>query len=456
MEPITGAEILSATGGKLLQGDVYTTITRVTTDSRGDCTGALFIPLTGERFNGHDFIPAAASGGAAAVLTQEALSLPPDILAIQVPNTLTALQALAKYYRSKFDIPVIGITGSVGKTTTKDMVAAVLSTSYNCLKTQGNFNNEIGLPLTMFQLERSHQVAVIEIGMSGFHEIDRLADIAQPDCAVITNIGMSHIEKLGSQENILKAKMEILDHLTPGGCAILNGDDPLLWGIRSRDGLIITVGMHNDRCDILARDVKLTPNGSTFRILTGGLTFKVTLNVPGEHNIYHAMTAAAIAVRYHVPLSGIIKGLEEFQPSDMRMELTKKEGYTVINDCYNASPDSMYAAIDVLTEQPGSRTIAVLGDMLEMGAFAYQAHKDVGSYVRTNRVDELITVGENARSIGEGAFECGMDSSNIHAFDTTADACKYLFDILRTGDVILVKASRGMHFEEISNRLLGR
>ncbi len=457
MEDLTGSEIITATGGTLLAGDPSVTVTGVTTDSRKDCTGGLFIPLVGERFDGHAFLSAAVEQGAAAVLTQQPdIALPNHILAVGVTDTRAALQALARYYRSRFPIPVVGITGSVGKTTTKDMVASVLATTYSTLKTEGNFNNEIGLPLTLFGLTRSHQAAVIEMGMSGFGEIDRLASIAQPDCAIITNIGMAHIEKLGSQENIRKAKMEMLPHLRPGGLVLLNGDDPLLWDVRGQVPHAVYVGIHNPDCAFTAVHIQTTESGLTFQLRHAGKAVTVSLPLPGEHNVYNALFAIAVGLHYQVPMSAILTGLADFVPSAMRLAITQAGGYTIVNDCYNASPASMEAAISVLCAQAASRRIAVLGDMLEMGKFAYQAHKNVGSFVHTSGIDELVTVGEHGRSIGEGAFECGMDSACIHSFDTNDEAIRCLSEMIRPGDAVLVKASRGMHFETIAGFLTGK
>lgn len=454
MEQLTIGDIAAATGGTVLRGSPDTAICGVTTDSRKGCTGRLFVPLIGEKFDGHAFIPMAAQNGAAATLTQrDDVPLPDGIAVVQVANTLAALQALARWYRSRFDIPVVGITGSVGKTTTKDMLSAVLGATRRCLKTQGNFNNEIGLPLTLLELDHTHEIAVVEMGMSGFGEIDRLASIAQPNCAVITNIGMSHIEKLGSQENILRAKMELLSHVRPGGMVVLNGDDPLLWSVRDEVPSAVYVGVENRQCACRAYNVTLGAQEASFNIQYEGSSFPVRLPLPGAHNVYNALVATVVGTLYGVPVQGIQQGLRTFTPSDMRMDIASNGIYTVVNDCYNASPASMEAALQVLAAQEGFRRIAVLGDMLELGDYAYQAHKKVGSAVVSAGIEELVTVGENARLIGEGAFECGMDSENIHSFDENIAAVHYLKTLLRAGDVVLVKASRGMHFEEIAGQL---
>jgi len=454
MQTLKCSEIMEAVGGTLLSGNSGTVITGVSTDSRSINAGNLFIPITGERFDGHDFIVQAFERGAAACLTHKEDTPDVDGTVIKVADTLRALGNLAAFYRKRFNIPVVGITGSVGKTSTKDMIAAVLSQQYRVLKTEGNFNNEIGLPLTIFNLDKTHECAVIEMGMSGFGEISRLSKISQPDIAVITNIGLSHIEKLGSRQNILKAKMEILEGLSKNGVVILNVDDQLLSGMRNLlPYKTIFYGLEDDT-DYQAFDVKTAgEQGTYFRIEINNKTYEVHIPVPGIHNVHNALAAIAVGIELKVPVEKIIKGIGEFTPGKMRLNILNFNGIKIINDAYNASPQSMEAALGVLKDITGTRRIAVLGDMLEMGSWADKAHKDVGKFAFESGVDVLISVGENGRNIAKGALESGMNPENVHHCENNAEIVKLLEGFITSGDVVLVKGSRGMKMEEIVERL---
>jgi len=454
MQTLKCSEIIGAVGGTLLSGNSETVITGVSTDSRTISAGDLFIPIAGARFDGHDFIAQAFERGAAACLAHKKDI--PDVsgTVIKVTDTLKALGDLASFYRKKFNIPVVGITGSVGKTSTKDMVAAVLSQQYRVLKTEGNFNNEIGLPLTMFNLDSSHQCAVIEMGMSGFGEISRLSKISLPDIAIITNIGLSHIEKLGSRQNILKAKMEIMDGLSKKGVVILNVDDQLLSGMRNLlPYKTIFYGLEDD-ADYQAFDIKTAgEQGTYFKIEINNKTYEVHIPVPGIHNVHNALAAIAAGIELKVPVEKIIKGIGEFTPSKMRLNILSFNSIKIINDAYNASPQSMEAALGVLKDIAGNRKIAVLGDMLEMGSWADKAHKDVGKFAFESGVDILITVGENGRNIAKGALESGMSPEKVHECENNGEIVKLLESFITNGDVILVKGSRGMKMEEIVEQL---
>ncbi|HHV98112.1 MAG TPA: UDP-N-acetylmuramoyl-tripeptide--D-alanyl-D-alanine ligase [Clostridiaceae bacterium] len=454
MQTLKCSEIMDAVGGTFLSGNSETVITGVSTDSRTISAGNLFIPIAGARFDGHDFIGQAFERGAAACLTHKEDI--PDVsgTVIKVSDTLRALGDLASFYRKKFNIPVVGITGSVGKTSTKEMVAAVLSQQYRVMKTEGNFNNEIGLPLTMFSLDKSHQCAVIEMGMSGFGEISRLSRISQPDIAIITNIGLSHIEKLGSRQNILKAKMEILDGLSRNGVVILNGDDQLLSGMRNLlPYKTIFYGLEDD-ADYQAFDIKTAgEQGTYFKIEINNKTYEVHIPVPGIHNVHNALAAIAAGIELKVPVEKIIKGIGEYTPAKMRLNILSFNGIKIINDTYNASPQSMEAALGVLKDIEGNRKIAVLGDMLEMGSWADKAHKDVGKFAFESGVELLITVGENGRNIARGALDSGMNPEKVHQCETNEEIVNLLEGLMTNGDVILVKGSRGMKMEEIVERL---
>ncbi len=455
MESLKCREILEATGGTLAFGDAELDICSISTDSRRIGKGALFIPIAGERFDGHDFITSSLEAGAAASLTQSRL-IPtvPGKAVIRVCDTVEALGKIAKYYRKKFGIPFVGITGSVGKTSTKDMVAEVLACSFNVLKTKGNFNNEIGLPLTIFNIDRSHEAAVIEMGMSGFGEISRLTSIVRPNIAIITNIGLSHIEKLGSRQNILKAKLEILEGLDNGGIVVLNGDDKLLYGIKDLVSFkTIFYGME-EGLDYQAFNIKTEgEKGTGFELTVNGRDYKIHVPVPGLHNVYNALAAVAAGLELGMDMDSVINGIARFTPSKMRMDIIKHKGATIINDTYNASPQSMEAAINVLKEVAGSnRTIAVLGDMLEMGEWAFNAHVDVGIFAVSREIDYILTVGESGRNIAVGAIEAGAEKCRVHSFEKNEDAAGFLKELFKKGDVILVKGSRGMKMEEIIER----
>lgn len=455
MQLLKGEEIARAVNGKIISGDPDAGFSGICTDSRKVLSGDLFVPIVGINFDGHDFIDAALKGGAHGAISDRAVESCEDKLIIKVDDTLKALGELASYYRHKFSVPFVAVTGSVGKTSTKDMIASVLSKKYKVLKTDGNFNNEIGLPLTLFRLQGCHEVGVVEMGMSGFGEISRLSAIAKPDIAIITNIGMSHIEKLGSQENILKAKMEIFESLHKNGLAILNGDDDLLFHLKEVLPYRKVFFGKREGVDYRAYGIEtIGGKGTCFKVLVKGLEYEVFIPVPGVHNVYNALAAIAVGLELNLTMEHILKGIEEFSPGKMRLEVTSIHGAKIINDSYNASPQSMEAAIDVLKEISGkARSIAVLGDMLEMGEWAKGAHIGVGRYAAFKKVDCLVTVGEIAKNIALGALEAGMKENNVFSFNSNAEASDFLASYYKAGDTMLFKASRGMKLEEIIEHL---
>lgn len=454
MGPITIREITEAVGGRLLGDfqDLEATVTHVFTDSRDPIEGGLFIPLVGERFDGHAFIEASlAEGGAAGCFTQrERESYLPGKFYIKVGSTQKALRDLARHYKQKFPIPFIGITGSVGKTTTKDMVAAVLGEKFKVLKTEGNFNNEVGLPLTLLKLNATHQICVLEMGMNHFGEIEYLSSIVEPDVAVITNIGDSHIENLGSRENILKAKCEIFSHMDPAkGYVILNGDDPLLAGLRGGLGFQTVFVGAGAGLDYRAADV--VSDGEKCvrcKVTTPAAAFDVEIPALGSHMLYPTLTAAAVAERFGMTGEEIARGVMQFAPTKMRMNILKRaDGITILNDAYNANPQSMRAAVEVLGKSGGGYKIAVLGDMFELGPFAPALHAGVGAYLGKAGIDCLVAVGPLARHIYDAAKDALVPS--VHWFETKEEARPILAELVRPNSTILVKASRGMAFEEL-------
>lgn len=447
------AELTKAVNGKLLWGNAEQKFVGVTTDSRKVDKGNLFIPLVGERFDGHDYIEQCFNNGASVCLTQKPIAKHENTAAVLVDDTAKALRDLAAWYRKKHNIPVVGITGSVGKTSTKDMIACVLSKQYEVLKTQGNFNNEIGLPLTLLNLNEKHEIAVIEMGMSGFGEISRLTAIAKPHIAVITNIGVSHIEKLGSQQGILKAKLEILEGLESDGIVVLNGDDPLLIGLKgSLNHKTVYYGM-NSGLDYIATDYEsLGESGTRFSIKMGDKTYEISIPVPGIHNVYNALAAIAVGCEMKIPMNTIVEGIKSYSPGNMRQNIIAFNGIKIINDAYNASPQSMQAAVNVLEELCAkTRGIAVLGDMLEMGDMSAKLHYSVGNYIKDKEIDYLITIGKDSKNIMQAVADSGNQKISLKHFDNNNDALKYILSIIRQGDYILIKGSRGMKMEEIAD-----
>lgn len=447
-------EIIKATQGKLIGDGVSQPISGISTDSRKIQSGDLFIPIIGENFDGHDYIACAFEKGAAASLTQKEIPDSAGKNLIMVENTLKALQKLSAYYRNKFTIPFVGITGSVGKTSTKEMVASALGVKYNVLKNEGNLNNEIGVPLTLFKLDSSHEAAVIEMGMSGFGEISVLTSIVKPKVGIITNIGISHIEKLGSRQNILRAKLELLEGLQPGGLVVLNGDDVLLNGVK---GLLtqrtVSYGLE-EGSDYQAYNIQSHgENGIDFDVTVEGRDYTIHVPAPGVHNVYNALAAVAAGHELGVPMEELSGGISQFNPGKMRLNIIRANGLKVINDAYNSSPQSVKAALDVLEELEAGRRIAVLGDMLELGNWSAQAHLDTGRHSAEKKLDYIVTVGAGAENIAKGAIEAGLAPEKVAVCQSNSEAAKYLLKILQQGDAILVKGSRGMKMEEIVNLL---
>lgn len=433
-------------------------IVGVSTDSRMIKPDEVFVALKGDRFDGHEFVSDALAAGAAGAIVAEtwyrahARELPPDATVIAVPDTLQALQALATVYRSQFTLPVVGITGTNGKTTTKEMVAAVLSTQYRTLKTPGNLNSQVGVPLVLFQLNRSHEAAVLELSMSHPGELTRLARMARPTVGVITNVGPAHLESLGSVEAVARAKGELLDYLPPDGTAVLNADDPLVMAQRFRTAAqLVTFGL-TPAADIRAVELDVQLTGTTFR-LSDGPVFRLT--IPGGHQVSNALAAIAVGRLFGVEIAAMQEALETVQPPAMRMHYRMVGGRHLLNDAYNANPVSARAALSTLARATQGRRIAVLGDMLELGAGSEQAHREVGRAV-PGAADLLITVGERARSIADGAREAGMDEQAIVVCQTNDDASACLLAAAQPGDAILIKGSRGMKMEDIVVALTAR
>ena len=452
MEPITIQEMLEAVHGRLIGEPVPldTTVTRVEIDSRTIHEGTLFIPLIGERFDGHAYINSALEKGAAGCFTaRERETYLPGKFYIKVESTQAALRDLARYYKRKFRIPFVGITGSVGKTTTKDMVAAVLSQKYRVLKTEGNYNNEVGLPLTLLQLDHTHEIGILEMGMNHFGEIDYLGSIVEPEVALITNIGDAHIENLGSRENILKAKSEIFAHMTPDGLTVLNGDDELLVTLRGKLPMKTVFCGRNEECDYRASQLPGDGSAHIFcQVHTPNMDCEMEIPSLGAHMIYPALMAAAVGEHFGLDQQQILDGVMQFAPTKMRMNLLKRgDGITILDDTYNANPQSMRAAVGVLADMKGDYKVAVLGDMFELGSLSAALHTGVGEYAGKVGIQCLVAVGQWAEYIYKAAKENGV--SEVYYCPTKEEALPVLKELVRPGAVILCKASRGMGFEDL-------
>lgn len=446
MNPFSLGEAAAACGGAYM-GDaalLAAPVKDVCIDSRRATPGALYVPIIGQVHDGHAFIDGARRGGALCTLTDRPL---PEGPYIRVPDTLEALQKLAAFYRCRFDIPVIGVTGSVGKTSTKEMLAAVLSSRFRTFKTPGNLNNQTGVPLTLFRLEPEHELAIIEMGTNHPGEIRRLSAMAQPTICLITNVGVAHIEFFGTRENIFRGKAEMLEHMRPGGAVIVNGDDDML--VRLPGAVRFGFQEHNDvrACDV--EDLGLS--GSAFTVCAGGERARMQVRAPGRHMIGNALAAVAAGLALGMPLEELREGVERFSPAAGRMQVRRGAHFTVLDDTYNANPTSVMAAIDVLERAPGRR-VCVLGDMLELGAQTEEFHEVVGMYAALHGVDLIVCVGTNAEQTFLGAH--ALAPQRARYFETQETLLSILPLLLRDGDTILVKGSRGMHLEQTVEALL--
>lgn len=448
METLRVSEIAKVCGGEF---NIDTEITSVAIDTRKIEKGCLFICIKGERFDAHRFIDEAFEKGAAAVMISEDVKI--DKPYIKVDNTAKQMLSLAGYYRSKFDIPIVALTGSVGKTTTKEFTHLVVNSKYKAIKTLGNLNNEIGLPQMLFMLDSSTEAAVIEMGMNHFGEIHRLSTATQPTVGIITNIGVSHIENLGSREGILEAKLEILDGLKKGAPLLLNGDNDLLSTVKNDDYKIYFYAVDND-ADFKAVDIKENPNTTSFTVQYFGKEQKITIPAIGKHNVYNALAAFAVGILLDIDAETAADALKNYEPSGMRQKVVEINGITSIEDCYNASPDSMKAGITTLAGIQACKKIVVLSDMLELGEYSEQAHYDVGTMAAENKIDYLLCVGSDAKYIVDGARDNGL--LNAYLFDSKQSLTDKLFEIAEKGDAVLFKASRGMKLEEVISEIYKR
>jgi UDP-N-acetylmuramoyl-tripeptide--D-alanyl-D-alanine ligase len=446
-------------------------IRQIGTDSRSIRRGDLFVALRGDRFDGHEFVPDVLAKGAAGAIVHDEYRLPSRSAAVRrvegpsapflfgVRDPLFAYQQLATHYRSRFTIPMVAVTGSNGKTTTKDMVASVLAQRWSVLKTEGNFNNRIGVPSTLFRLTARHQAAVIEMGVDQQGQTTRLCEIVRPTIGLITNIGPDHLEFLGSMEGSAQSKAELLDLLPADGMAILNADDTYFDYLAARAQCrVMSFGL-SEMADVRASGIiSDARQGTTFRLHLPGKSRPTTvrIKVHGTHNVINALAAAAVGVSLNLSGSMIAQGLGRFRPAAMRSQVVTHHGVHIINDCYNANPASMKAALQLLAQwSPARERIAVLGDMLELGSETVRMHRDVGEFLAAQGLSRLIVCGTLGRELGEGARQGGMAGSQIDEVVDAAAAADRLKRIVRQGDVVLVKASRGMKMEQVVQVLTG-
>lgn len=447
MELITAGQIAAWCEGKLICGDPDAAVTSVCVDSRKVEPGSMFVAMPGERVDGHDYIEKAAAAGASCVISEKEMTID-GCCVIVVDNSLKALQAAARGYRKSMDIHCVAVTGSVGKTTTKEFLYAVLSSGYHTLKTRGNLNSDSGMPLMAFELTKEHTAAVFEMGMNHKGEIAALTKVGRPDLAVITNIGVSHIEHLGSRHNILYAKLEIERGLAKNGVMILNGDDELLCGV---DGKLkhktVYFAIDNKKALYRAENICEGAGFTEFDAVTPVGTCRARINTWGRHNVLNAMAAITVGLYSGISLEQSVKALLNFENAAMRQNIYEYRGLTVFEDCYNASPDSMKAAFSTLANHKGRR-VAVIADMLELGKFSRQMHEKVGGYAASG-CDVLITYGEQSHYYRQAAQEAGMPPADMYAATDAEDAGRILLGLVRRGDAVLFKGSRGLHTEKV-------
>ncbi len=448
---LTTDEIIRAADAKIVRGG-ENNFGRVTTDSRKISGGSLFVALKGERFNGEDFAREAIDKGSAGVLVStdcDPKNIPPTGIVLTVDDTLDAYQKIAGAWRNKFDIPIVAITGSNGKTTTKDLTAAALSSLGSILKTASNYNNEIGVPQTLLEINEHHRAAVVEIGMRGLNQIAPLAALVRPSIGIVTNVGETHIELLGSIDNIARAKAELVEAIGAGGTVILNADDKNVSAMidRVKDGVkVMTFALEHD-ADVRGSNLITRRASTAFTVNYNGKTYDGEVPIIGRHNISNALAAVCAAITLGLKADDIRAGFASLATTKMRFEIIDRNGIQIINDAYNASPASMRVALATTAEIADGRKIAVLGDMLELGNLSEALHRSIGVELAKNNFDVLVTFGKLGKLIAEGAKEAGVEK--IFTADTHEQAAGYLREILTRGDTILFKGSRAMRMEKI-------
>lgn len=446
-------DLEKATSGKLIINNHECLIENISIDSREYKENSLFIPIIGETHDGHKFLNSAYENGYRVFLCDNNHDFTKDdITLIKVENTKKALGDIAKYIRNEYDIEYIGVTGSVGKTTTRDMIYSVLSSKYRTLKNDKNYNNEIGVPKTLFNLDSKIEKAVIEMGMSSKGELDYLASIVKPSIAVISNIGMSHIENFENQEGIFNAKMEITNYFNKDSILIVNGDDKYLKTLKTKklNYKVLTYGLDKNN-DLYAYDIKLNIDKSSFKTIINNNEEEFTINVPAEHNVLNALSAILVGLNSNMTVEEIRKGLESLELTSGRLTVIKKKDFTIIDDSYNASCDSMISALNVIKKYTNKK-ICVLGDILETGKYDEELHRKVGKNI-TNDIDLLVTVGKSSLYIEEEAIKKGFINKKLH-FENYEELIKNIDKILIKDSVILFKSSHGIHLDLVVKHVL--
>lgn len=450
MRNITIGDILKMTGAKAgFEIDENARVCNISNDSRDIKEDTIYAAIVGERLDGHDFARAALENGAIAAIVEKRVT-EKDIL---VKDTRRALKDIAMGYRSRFDIPFLAVTGSSGKTTTKDMLYFAVSESRKTLRNLGNLNSEIGLPMTVFNLDESHECAVLEMGMYVQGEIDYLAEIVKPHFAIITNVGVAHIQSAGSRENILKAKMEIANYMTQSDVLLINGDNDMLQTVDTGaiKPSVYKYGLeeHND---IRLISYETTESGMKIRADILGKITEYEIPTLGIHNIYNSLSVMGLCSLMGLDMKKSAEGIRKYQPSKYRMEIKSVSGKTLIEDFYNANPDSLRASIETFRQMQGERKVAVLADMLELGAISEKEHMNAG--IQASEIfDVIICIGSDAKYIGKGAIENGFDKGRVYYFASNEEAVSEINSILRPGDAVLMKGSRGMKLEEVAESI---
>ncbi|MGL4655313.1 MAG: UDP-N-acetylmuramoyl-tripeptide--D-alanyl-D-alanine ligase [Sarcina sp.] len=444
-------EILKAVNGEEIKKPKTYLGKKVSTDTRKIENGSIFIALKGANFDANNYAKDAIEKGASLVLVENVLfdieSIEENVGVIKVENGEKALADLASFYRNKLGIKVVGVTGSTGKTSTKDIMSAVLSAKYKVFKTKGNFNNHIGLPLMILELDSTYDVAILEMGMSDLNEINFLANIARPEIAVITNVGLSHIENLKTRDNILKAKMEIVDFFTKENTLIINADDDMLKTVKTNEYKLVRTGVEKN-LDPKAENIIFDKLSSTFDIVDGDTRFNFKLPMPGKHNVGNFMLAYCVGKELAVSVEKMQEGISNIEVTSMRLDLKDGDGFKVLDDCYNSSPDSVKSAIDVLISLDGDRKIAALGTMRELGTESENAHREIGEYAKEKGLEKIFVFGEFAEFIKSGFG----DDCNL--YEDKQILIEDLKNYIQKNDIVLIKASRGLKFEEITKALI--
>lgn len=453
MENITVKDVVKVTGGFLLCGDENTVLTDICTDSRKIQQGDLFVPIIGEHQDAHRYIESAMEIGAATLTSEHNDVVISEKAFIRVDDTTKALQDIGGYIRSRYDIPVIGVTGSVGKTTTREMIAAAIGSAKKCYQTKRNYNSQIGVPITLSGLTAEAEAAVIEMGISEPGQMEILSNLVKPDICVVTNIGVAHIEFMKTQENICREKLSITSHMKDGGLLLINGDDELL--VKAAENMkykTLTYGL-GEACDFRGVNIRIENSTTIFDCVYKNKKLTVTLNALGKHNVRNALAGIAVSHKLGIPMETSAKALESFEGQRQRV-IQLPNRYTIIDDTYNASPDSVKASIDVLCDigVKGKRYI-VLGDMLELGEKSIQYHRQIGEYLRDKRIDNVIVIGEYAQEIKRALDESTVKYAETYVFTDREEIGIYLMATMKPEDIVLIKGSNGMKLNELVNFL---